>query len=392
MKSRMRALARYWFVGSLLIAVVGLQVGLGLIALSDEMAALSTSNLLTSSYPTPAQSQAEVSSGTGLGLEMELGLLASLTPTRRPTFTSTPTPTPLPTSTPSATHTPTPTETPTLRTTPLQPDLGLRPEVQPETSALTPTDTPSPSATPTHTSTPTPQPTPTAEGLTLAVPILMYHYLSAPPSNADIIRRDLSVTPDQFEAHLAYLRQAGYESVSLEQLAYALTQQAPLPPKPIILTFDDGYRDHYENAFPLLRKYGYTATFFIFTEPIDTYNVDYLTWEMVIEMHQAGMEFGSHSYRHSDLSGRDTDFLVYEILGSKEAIEQRIGEPVRFFSYPAGRYDDLTIQVLASANFWGAVTTQWGIEQSYKRRFETPRIRIRGNDTAEDVAAKLAGF
>lgn len=226
----------------------------------------------------------------------------------------------------------------------------------------------------------------------MRVPILMYHYLSVPPAGADVIRRDLSVTPDQFEAQLAYLRQEGYETISLEQLAYALTEKADLPPKPIIITFDDGYRDHYENAFPLLRKYGDTATFFIFTQPVDENNVDYLSWDMVKEMHQAGMEFGSHSYRHSDLRGRDVDFLVYEILASKEAIEERIGEPVRFFCYPSGRYDALTIKVLASANFWGAVTTQWGIEQSFGNRFELKRIRMRGNDTAANLAAKLAAF
>jgi peptidoglycan/xylan/chitin deacetylase (PgdA/CDA1 family) len=340
-KSKIRALARYWFIAPLLFGVVGLQMGLGFVAGYEQGAASSP-------------------------------LLASPTLTRRPTFTTTPPSTRTPTFTPSPTRTPTPTET--------------------STGTLTPTSTPPPSATPTSTHTPTPEPTPREKGFTLKVPILMYHYVSVPPARADIIRQDLSVTPDQFEAHLAYLRQAGFETISLEQLTYALSQEATLPPKPIILTFDDGHRDHYENAFPLLKKYSYTATFFIFTQPIDTYNVDYLTWEMVKEMHQAGMEFGSHSYRHSDLSGRDVDFLVYEILGSKEAIEERIGEPVRFFSYPAGRYDDLTIRVLESANFWGAVTTQWGIEQSFNYRFELQRLRIRGNDTAENLAAKLVGF
>jgi peptidoglycan/xylan/chitin deacetylase (PgdA/CDA1 family) len=220
----------------------------------------------------------------------------------------------------------------------------------------------------------------------------MYHYLSAPPSGADAIRTDLSVSPALFESHLAYLRQAGYETISLSQLSYALSQESDLPANPIVITFDDGYRDNYQHAFPLLRKYGYSATVFVFTQVIDTNNVNYLSWEMVKEMHQGGMEFGSHSYRHSDLRGRDVDFLVYEILGSKEAIEERTQEPVRFFSYPSGRYDELAIRVLESANFWGAVTTQWGARQSFEARFEMPRIRVRGNDTADDLAEKLNLF
>jgi len=220
----------------------------------------------------------------------------------------------------------------------------------------------------------------------------MYHYLSAPPPDADAIRRDLSVSPAQFESHLAYLRQAGYETITFQQLILAVSRNADLPAKPVIITFDDGYRDNYDNAFPLLRKYSYTATFFIFTQPIDSNNVDYLSWQMVTDMHKAGMEFGSHSYRHPDLRNRDIDFLVYEILGSKEAIEERVGEPVRFFAYPSGRYDDLTIRVLDSANFWAAVTTQWGAEQLYDERFEMLRIRVRGNDTADDLADKLVLF
>jgi peptidoglycan/xylan/chitin deacetylase (PgdA/CDA1 family) len=344
-KSKMRALARYWFIAPLVFAVVSLQMGLG----------------FGGGYEQGASSSR---------------LAASPTLTRRPTFTSTPTPTS--TSPPTSTFTPSPTRTPTPSETP--------------TGTLTPTEIPLPSATPTSTATPTPEPTPTAKGFTLRVPIFMYHYLSVPPAGADAVRQDLSVSPDQFEAQLAYLRQEGYETISLDQLSHALSQQATLPPKPIIFTFDDGYRDQYEQAFPLLRKYGYTATFFIFTQPIDENNVDYLSWDMVKEMHQAGMEFGSHSYRHPDLRGRDVDFLVYEIVGSKEAIEERIGEPVRFFCYPSGRYDDLTIKVVASANFWGAVTTQWGIEQSFNDRFELKRIRIRGNDTVADLTQKLNAF
>ncbi|MDM8527654.1 polysaccharide deacetylase family protein [Anaerolineales bacterium HSG24] len=233
------------------------------------------------------------------------------------------------------------------------------------------------------------EPTPIDPNSSLTIPILMYHYLSDPPANADAIRLDLSVSPAMFNQHLAYLKEAGYQTISLQQFHHALAQQIELPPKPIILTFDDGYRDAYQYAFPLLKKYDYTATFFVFTQPIDTYNVDFLTWEMIIEMHQAGMEFGSHSYTHSDLRNRDVAYLVYQLVGSKEAIEERTGEPVRFFCYPSGRYDQTVIDVLDSAHFWGAVTTQWGSGHSFNDRFETSRIRIHGTDSAERLAAIL---
>ena len=348
----MRALARYWFVVPVLLLVVVLQLAGSIITVDS----------------------AAIGPNTPVTILLKRDGTATPVPTRtpRPTLTSTATSSPVPTLTPSPTRTVSPSPTAS----------GTRP----------PTATPSITPTPTHTSTPVPQPTPLGQGGVATVPILMYHYLSAPPPNADAIRRDLSVSPAQFEAHLAYLRQAGYETITFQQLILAVSRNADLPAKPVIITFDDGYRDNYDNAFPLLRKYSYTATFFIFTQPIDSNNVDYLSWQMVTDMHKAGMEFGSHSYRHPDLRNRDIDFLVYEILGSKEAIEERVGEPVRFFAYPSGRYDDLTIRVLDSANFWAAVTTQWGAEHAYGDRFEMPRIRVRGNDAAEDLAEKLKLF
>lgn len=347
-----RVLGRYWYIAPILILIVSIQLGFGYVAAQKPAAApgANSASLLAFLRGTPTP-----------------------TPSPLPTLTPTPTPTVLPTASPTVTPSQTPRPTAT----------GTR----------VPTWTPSATATASPTPTPRPMPTPpvtSPQGFAATVPILMYHYLSDPPPGADAIRSDLSVSPVQFEAQLAYLREQGYQTISLQQLSYALSRNEPLPPQPIIITFDDGYRDHYTNAFPILKKYGFTATFFVFTQVIDEYNVDFLTWEMVKEMHQAGMEFGSHSYRHSDLTNRDVDFLVYEILGSKEAIEERIGEPVRFFCYPSGRYDDQTMRVVDSANFWGAVTTAWGADQSYADRFEISRIRMRGNDTVADFAYKLA--
>ena len=365
----MRPLARYWFLIPLFLTVAGLQLGRVPVTAQNE------------SGPAAAQAGGQIRFYVSTSLPLPT---ATRWPAFAPSRTPFPTPTPVlpPTDTPAAvidissplaTPGPLPTNTPVT-------------VIDISTPAVTPTRTPS------STPSPTPEPTPVEGGTSLRVPILMYHYTSLPPAGADAIRMDLSVTPSLFEAHLAYLRYAGYETISLEQLAYALSQQGSLPEKPVVLTFDDGYRDNYENAFPLLRKYGYTGTFFPITQPIDQNHESYLTWDMVVEMYKAGMEFGSHSYRHSDLTGRDADFLVYEILGSKEAIEARIGQPVRFFSYPAGHYDEATIKVVASANFWGAVTTQWGVDQSFDKRFELVRLRVRGNDTVPVLAKKLNSF
>ena len=203
------------------------------------------------------------------------------------------------------------------------------------------------------------------------------------------MRTDLSLPPDAFRQQLQYLVEEGYTTVTLSDLIQHLARGAPLPPKPIILTFDDGYRDAYTDAFPLLQRYGMSGTFFLITSFIDREDPEYLSWAQVKEMHRAGMQFGSHSYEHVDLRDKPVEYLVWQILGSKEAIELRIQEPVRFFSYPSGRYDQLTIDVVRSAHFWGAVTIHQGTEHSSQDVFKLRRIRIRGDETLTSLAAKL---
>ena len=223
----------------------------------------------------------------------------------------------------------------------------------------------------------------------MRVPILMYHYISEPPPGADIYRRDLSVTPANFEQQLRYLAENGYTTITLKDLVYHLTQGYPLPERPVILTFDDGYQDNFFHAYRLLRCSKSVGTFFLITSFIDENRPGYLTWGQVRVMRQGGMEFGSHTYTHPDLRGQSVDYLVWQIVGSQEAIAERIEEPVRFFSYPAGSYDQQVIDVLRSAGFWAAVTTQQGDEQTSDGLFELKRIRIRGDDTLEQFAAKL---
>jgi peptidoglycan/xylan/chitin deacetylase (PgdA/CDA1 family) len=295
-----------------------------------------------------------------------------------------PTDTPSPTSTPTHTPTITPSPSPTATATDLPPTATLEPTLTP-----TPSLTPTPTQTPTPTPTPTPLPTPDGFGRISLVPILMYHYISEPPPDADNYRLDLSIAPHVFADHMAYLHRAGYTTISLYHLLDALTWGRSLPEKPVILTFDDGYRDNYENAFPILQHYGFTAAFFILTEPIDRGSERYMTWPQIEEMAAAGMDIEPHSKTHPDLRNRPRDFMIWEILGSAQTVEAHTGRYPRFFAYPSGWYDDTLIEFLKEIQFWGAVTTRYGWQHSWPDRYELRRIRINGGDSALILAEKL---
>lgn len=285
-----------------------------------------------------------------------------------PTMTPTPTAVPLDTETYTPTPTILPTDTPTFT-----PESESVPTVIP-----TMTYTPFPTNTPTRTPSPTPLPTPYRSiSRTLRVPVLMYHYVSVPPEGADKYRNDLSVSPEQFRQQMKYLSENGYSTIDLYDLSRAVTNKQEIPPKSVIVTLDDGYRDNYENAFPILQEFGLEATFFLATGFIDQGHPGYMTWDMIGEMAEAGMRFEPHSKTHPDLTGQDREYVVYEMLGSMETIEAHIGSRPRYFAYPSGRYDEQVLEIVEELDFWGAVTTNGGAWHGFADRYEWGRSRIR---------------
>jgi peptidoglycan/xylan/chitin deacetylase (PgdA/CDA1 family) len=280
-----------------------------------------------------------------------------------PTFT--PTPTPLPTST----LTPTPTSTATA----------------------TSTSTPEPTSTPTLAATATPRPRPEPDGVRRVahVPILMYHYISIPPSLNDRLRVDLSVLPDNFDAQMRWLAENGYHTITLTDLYYYLAVGAPLPDNPVIITFDDGYVDHYENAFPILQKYGFIGTFFILAGPADVASPRYLTWEMIAQMSTAGQDIQVHGRDHVDMRRRTLEFLYFQLVGTRQAIEAHTGKPAAFLAFPAGEYDADTLRFVDKYGFWMGVTTHYGRDHTLDAPFELTRVRIRGTDSLESFIAKV---
>ncbi|MBN1679550.1 MAG: polysaccharide deacetylase family protein [Anaerolineae bacterium] len=221
----------------------------------------------------------------------------------------------------------------------------------------------------------------------IRVPILMYHYISVPPDDADRYRLDLSVTPDHFADQLAWLQAEGYTTITLADLVLALDNGNPLPRKPVVLTFDDGYTDAYDNAFRLLRRYDMIGTFFVVTDWLDEQRPGYLTWDQAREMAAAGMSIQSHSRSHPDLAdGCDYDCLVYQILGSVETIEAEIGERPLFFCYPSGRYNRDVQTVLSQVGILAAVTTHGSTLHVSDRLLELARVRMRGTTTITNFA------
>ncbi|MBP9501229.1 MAG: polysaccharide deacetylase family protein [Candidatus Promineofilum sp.] len=310
---------------------------------------------------------------------------------------------PPPLVTPSIIQTlPTPAETPMQPSSPTPPPTastdvdatGTAIVQATQTAALSPPTPPvtEEAATPAPTEAIANEPLPTPMGIyswTLKVPILMYHYVSEPPPGSDIYRTDLSVSPNSFRQQMAFLSENGYTPVDLYTLSLAIVNQATLPEKPVILTFDDGYLDMYDHVFPVLQEYGFTGTFFIISDYIDQEREGYMTWDMVTEMAQAGHRIESHSKTHPDLSQKSRDVLIYEILGAQETIAAHTGTRPRYFCYPGGTYNGETIAVLKELDYWGAVTTQNGTWHGFDDRFEWRRVRIRNTTTIEEYGYLL---
>ena len=301
-----------------------------------------------------------------------------------------PTDTPYPTATPTQTPTITPTATAIPTATPTDPPIIL-PTAQLEETQ--PTAEPTPTLIPpTPTQTPTPLPTPqTPDGQAVRVPILMYHYVSSPPADADKYRLDLSVKPSELINQLTYLRDNGYTIVSLYDVARARAGVAQLPEKPIVLTFDDGHLDNYTNAFPVLKSFGVTATFFIITDLADIEHPDYMNWAMIEEMAAAGMDFEIHTKSHRSLRDRNDDFLREEIFGAQEILAFHTGKLPRFLAYPGGAYDETAINFARNLDLWGALTTEHGYTHSLDNRYVMPRVRIRNTTTVEWFAKWIEG-
>ena len=193
-----------------------------------------------------------------------------------------------------------------------------------------------PTSSPTVVATATPTPAPTYEPITapFELPIVMYHDV-AETAPDDVYRAASNVLPADFAAQLDYMKCAGYTAITPSQLLDAIAGRARLPEKPVILTFDDGYSDHYTQVFPALRERGMTGAFAIITGFVEG-GGDYMSWAEIKEMSDAGMEIMSHTVTHIDLNTSDDATAEGQLRDSRTAIEGHTGKAPTALVYPAG--------------------------------------------------------
>jgi len=211
----------------------------------------------------------------------------------------------------------------------------------------------------------------------IRVPILMYHYVEYVKDKGDTIRESLTITPYTFEQQVKTLDDDGYTFMTNAEVADALSGKIPLPPKPIVLTFDDGYRDFYTDVYPILKKYHAKATAYIisgFLGYANTMNA----WQ-VRKIADVGLvEIGAHTVNHAWMKGLPETELVYEVNQSKKTLEGITGKTVVSFAYPYGAFDVPAIQAVAAAGFTSAVSTVPGIDQYQIHRYFLYRLKPGG--------------
>ena len=204
-------------------------------------------------------------------------------------------------------------------------------------------------------------------GTTIA-PILIFHSIRPYiQSDTPAVRRYIA-TPETLEQELAYLRDSGYSSVTFDDLVNHITKNSPLPPRPVLLSFDDDWESQYTYAFPLLKKYGFTATFYIWVSAVGRQH--HMTWDEIRALSSEGMQIGCHSMTHPYLTRvKKDETLRWEILGAKQIIEDRVDVPVTTFAYPFGQYDERVVAMVREAGFTSARSTWPGVVHSQEGLF-----------------------
>jgi len=235
-----------------------------------------------------------------------------------------------------------------------------------------------------------------------ALPILMYHSISEDAESNVSPYYKTTTRPALFAQHLRWLSDAGFRSVGLDDGIRIAQSENGAPEKAVVITFDDGFRDFYDSAFPALKAHGHTATVFLPTAFIGESRRTFkgrecLTWAEVRELRAQGIQFGSHSVNHPVLYETPWGEIENQLALSKKKLEQELGEKIASFAYPYAfpqpdqRFADTFEKLLRQHGYQHCVTTMIGRVQSGDDLFSLKRLPVNDCDDRPLLLAKLSG-
>ena len=239
-------------------------------------------------------------------------------------------------------------------------------------------------------------------GAKKALPILMYHAISDDSEDETAPYYRTHTRPEVFESQMRWLAKENYRSINLDEAVAALGQVGATGEKQVLITFDDGFRDFYDQAFPILQRHGHTATMFLPTAFIGETRKqfkgrDCLTWAEVRELRAQGMRFGSHTVNHPVLYQLAWKEIEAELALSKQQLEQELNEEVSGFAYPYAfpqedrAYTGRLAEILRGQGYRSCVTTVAGRAQPGDDLFRLKRLPVNSCDDQDLLAAKVAG-
>ncbi len=188
------------------------------------------------------------------------------------------------------------------------------------------------------------------------VPIIYYHSVDDSANNNELI-----ISKGKFRSHMQYLKDMGYTTLTIDELYDYIKNNVKIPEKSVLISFDDGYRDNYTNAYPILKEFGYKATIFVITDMVDNHDY-YLTSAQIKEMSQNGIDIQSHTTNHKKLGESSKVEQLEALKNSKESLEKILNKKIEFIAYPYGNYNNNTIEAVKEAGYKMAFTTKegWG--------------------------------
>jgi peptidoglycan/xylan/chitin deacetylase (PgdA/CDA1 family) len=221
----------------------------------------------------------------------------------------------------------------------------------------------------------------------LVIPtVVMYHRVDA-WAPADAISQRLTISPSQFAVELSELHRLGLRTIGIAELVHESAKHGPR--RAVLLTFDDGYGDQYRYAFPILRRFGDRATFFVNTATVGT--AGHLTWREVEAMLRAGMSIECHGVDHVDLASLDAAEQTYQIDGCVRSLREHLRVSVLAFAYPSGGFDSETIRLVRQAGMLLGFTTDPRFQRDPRSPYQIARVRVLSGMGAAAFAALVEG-